>query len=123
MIPNRCNEIVKHWEIAVMGTLVTREFPHPFYGIQIRAIWWQEVQLHDVSVFMQPRLQLPGMVPPRVVHNDQHLSVFSSVAHQLFQEQLKRGRVKGFFAARHKASVLNANRSEQRYTFARRGMK
>jgi len=123
MVPNRSNEIFKGWEIAVMGTLVTCELPHPFYRIQIRAIRWQKVQLHNVSVFMQPRLQLSGMVPPRVVHNDQHLSVLPSVAHQLFQEHLKRRRVKGFFAARHKASVLNTNGSEQRHTLARRGMK
>lgn len=85
MVPNRSNEVFKDREIAVMGTLVTCEFPHPFYGIQIRAIRWQKVQLHNVSVFMQPWLQMAGMVPPRVVHNDQHLSVLPSVTHQLSQ--------------------------------------
>lgn len=118
MVPNRGNEIFKDREISVMRALVTREFPHTFYRIQIRAVRRQEVQLHDVSVFVEPWLQLSGMVPARVVHNDQHLSILPAVAHKLFQEQLKRRGVKRFGAARHKASVLNTYGAEQCNTLA-----
>ena len=118
MVPNSGNKILKDWEIAVMSTLVPRELPHTFYRIQIRAIGWQEIQLHNVTVFMKPGLELPGMVPPRVVHDDKHRSIFPAVPHELFQEQLKGASVKGIGTARDEASVLNANRAEQRHTLA-----
>mgnify|MGYP005840017103 CR=1 FL=1 len=122
MIPNCSKAVFKGWEIAVMGTLVTCDLPHVFYRIQIRAVRRQKVRFHDVAMFMQPRLQLSGMAPPGVVHDKQHLSVLPSVAHQVFQEQIKRRRVKAFFAARHKISVLNTDGSEQRHPFACRGI-
>ena len=90
MVPDSGNEFVKNWEIAVMGTLVTRQLPDTFYRIQVRAVGRQEVQLHNVSVLMQPRVQLPGMVPPRIVHDDKHLSILAAVAHELSQEQFER---------------------------------
>ena len=122
MAPDSSNEFVKNREIAVMGTLVTRQLPDTFYRIQVRAVGRQEVQLHNVPVFMQPRMQLPGMVPPRVVHNDKHFSILAAVAHELFQKQFERRGVKRVGPAWNKASVLNTYRTEKGHAFARRRM-
>ena len=83
-----------------MGALITREFPYTFHRIQVRAVRWQEVQSHNMSVLVQPGLQLTGMVPPRVVHDDQHFTVPASVTYESFKEAFKRQRVKCFGAVR-----------------------
>ena len=122
MVPDGRDEIIENGKIAVMGTLIARELPNPFHRIQVRAVRGQEIQLDDMSVLVQPRIQMPRMVPPRVVHNDNHLVILAAVMHELFQEGLKGHRVKGVGASRNKAAVVKTHGTEQRHALARRGV-
>ena len=122
MLPNGRDEIIQNGKIAVMGTLIARQLPNAFHRIQVRAVRRQEIQLDDLSVLVEPRIQMPCMVPPRVVHHDKHLMILAAVVQELFQEGLKGHRVEGVGTARNKAAVVKTHGTEQRHALARRGM-
>jgi hypothetical protein len=57
------NDAIQETEVAVVETQPTREFPDPFNGIQVWAIWWQEVQAKLGSLLVAPlQMEFGAMV-------------------------------------------------------------
>lgn len=70
-------------------------------------------------MLVQPRLELAGMMPTSVIHNNQHRPAFSAVTDELRQECLERRCIECFLRPPDKASVLRAHRAEEGHAFAR----
>lgn len=122
MIADGCNKIIENGKITIMAALVPSQFPDPFDRVQVRTIGWQKIQLKNVSVFMQPWLELPGMMPTSVIHDDQHGAALSAVTDELSQEQLEGRGVKRFGPPRDKASVLKTHCAQKGHALARGGV-
>ncbi len=119
MIADRLHKIVKNGKISIVGTLVSRQLPDSFNRIQVRAIRRQKIQPEDMTVFVQPRLELPGMMPTCVIYNNQHGPALSAVADKLRQECLERRGIECFLRPPDKASVLRAHRAKEGHALAR----
>ena len=73
-------------------------------------------------MFIQPGREQLGMVPPCVVHNEDHQTALSAVADELFQEAKKGLGVERFLLSRHEPSSAEAHSTEHADTLAGRCM-
>ena len=96
------------------------ELPHPFHGIQIRAVCGKEIKPQKFSMVVQPRSKITSMMPSRIIQNDKHQFVSSAMPQKLFQELKKGHRIKPVLKTCGETPVIDADRSKHSDAFARR---
>jgi len=72
------NEILKMIKIGVVSAKLSRQFPHPFYRIQLGTVGREEFQGQRTGMFLEERMQKDSMMVLCIVQDDHHL--FSSRA-------------------------------------------
>lgn len=106
-----------------MSAKTAGQFPHPFNGVQLRAVGREEIKAQKLSMFPKPRLEGAGMVITRVVEDHQHFLSPPIMAQQLLKKSLEALGVELVFAADDQTTVGFAHRAEHRHAFASGGMK
>src|SRR3990172_12125063 len=85
LIEDDLSQFVKSGEVTVMSTQTACHLPDSFYGIEVRAVRWQEIKTKHFLMFLQPRLKGFRMVVARVVHDNDHLAPDPKMAQELLQ--------------------------------------
>lgn len=101
-----------------MSALVACQFPDPFHGIEVWTVRGEKIQLHGMTVFMQPRLELTRVMPTRVVHDHEHCAAFATMTHELVQKRLERRSVERIRLTGDKASILDADGAKHGHALA-----
>ena len=105
-----------------MGAESARQLPHPFNGVQFRAVGRQKVQSEMVAMFPQPRLQKFGTMPAGIIQNDNHLAALTATAHKLLQERKECLRIELLGATGGQTSVCRTNCAKHSNVFPCRCM-
>ena len=96
-----------------MGAQSSHQLPYSLYGIKLRAVRRQKLQLEPFPVFFQEWLYQNGMMISRIVKNYHHKTASRSTASQeVFKEALKGHGIKFLLKLDYQAPSAYVHRTE-----------
>ena len=118
MVPYGGDKVVENRKVAIVGALVSRQFPDTFHRIEVWTVRRKKIELQRVPMVVQPRLELSCVVPTRVVHDHEHFAAVTTMAQELSQKEREGRGIERVGLAGHKASVLDAHGAKQGHALA-----